>query len=162
MSRQEPYPPRGIVKYLETFSVSIMTGTDNRNAHIPYPTAQKNQKILIVEDEAVLRSALRDKLTSNNLIVLEAEDGEEGLKLALSEHPDLILLDLLMPKMDGISMLKRLRQDKWGKGVKVIILTNLGESEPIAATVELGASEYIVKSNWQLGDILAKVRGMLV
>ena len=117
--------------------------------------------ILIVEDELSLRTALCDKLTREGFAVLEAKNGEEGLMVALRDHPDLILLDIIMPVMDGMTMLKRLRRDKWGKGVQVILLTNLSENEKVAQAIELGSHEYLVKSDWKIEDVVAKIRERL-
>ncbi len=75
----------------------------------------KKNKILIVEDEATICNALRDKLAGAGFLVLAAKNGEEGLKAALKERPDMILLDILMPKMDGLAMLKQLRENAWGE-----------------------------------------------
>jgi len=101
--------------------------------------SDKNKVLLIAEDEPSLRYILRDKLSNIGFTVFEAADGEEGLAVAMKEHPDLILLDLVMPKMDGISMLKKLRESDWGKSVKVLVLTNLDETGKISEAVEHGA-----------------------
>src|SRR3989304_9443406 len=81
--------------------------------------------ILIIEDEKSLRDAIVDILRLKNFLSLEAKNGREGVELALSKHPDLILLDIIMPEMDGITALKKIREDAWGKKVPIIILTNL-------------------------------------
>ena len=96
-----------------------------------------NKKIvlLIVEDEKILSDTLEEKLVSEGFEVLKAIDGEEGLKLALDSHPNLILLDLLMPKVDGITMLKKLRKDTWGERANVIILTNVESSDKISESL---------------------------
>jgi len=122
---------------------------------------QESKTILIVEDETSLRHALRDKLTRENFAVLEAKNGEEGLEVALREHPDLILLDIVMPKMDGITMLKKLREYLWGKSAKVIILTNLSDNEKVAEAMRQETFEYLVKSDWKIEDVVAKVRERL-
>lgn len=118
------------------------------------------KKILIVEDEEPLAKVLAAGIGDKEFIVLTAKDGEEGLEVALAEKPDLILLDLLMPKMDGITMLKRLRDGdgEWGKKVKVIILTNLEDQDKLAAAVENRVYDYMIKSNWNISDVLKKVR----
>ncbi|MEK7624880.1 MAG: response regulator [Patescibacteria group bacterium] len=118
------------------------------------------KKVLIVEDEEALLKILASGLGENEFKVLTAKDGEEGLKVALEEKPDLILLDLLMPKMDGITMLKRLRDgdSEWGKKVKVIILTNLEDQDKLSAAVENRVYDYMIKSNWNISDVLKKVR----
>lgn len=114
--------------------------------------------ILVVEDEISLRSALRDKLTREGFAILEAKNGEEGLGVSLREHPDLILLDIVMPVMDGMTMLKKLREDTWGKTAKVIILTNLSESVKVAEVMAQGSFDYLVKSDWKLEDVVKKVK----
>lgn len=122
---------------------------------------ETKKTILIVEDETSLRNALRDKLAREGFAVLEAKNGEEGLEVALREHPDLILLDIIMPVMDGMTMLARLREDAWGKEAKVIILTNLSESEKVSAAMAAGMFDYLVKSDWKIEDVVAKVRERL-
>ena len=79
----------------------------------------------------------------------------------MREHPDLILLDIIMPVMNGIAMLEKVRLDAWGKNVKVIILTNLNDAEKMADAVILKSSDYLVKSNWKIDDIVAKVHERL-
>lgn len=115
-------------------------------------------KILVVEDESALSSALKDKLTREGFEVTVAKDGQEGLSRALADHPDLILLDIVMPVMDGMTMLYALRKDPWGKNVTVILLTNLFDTEKIAQSLERGVYDYLVKSDWTLEDIVKKVK----
>ena len=122
---------------------------------------ENNKKILIVEDEVSLRNALCNKLAREGFSTLEAKNGEEGLEVALREHPDLILLDIIMPKMDGISMLKKLREDEWGKRVPVIVLTNLSDMEKVAEVAEGGAFDYLIKADWKLEDVVNKVKQKL-
>ena len=117
--------------------------------------------LLIVEDEISLCKVLRDKLTREGFSVLEAKDGKEGLETALVQHPDLILLDIIMPVMDGMTMLTELRKDEWGKNAKVIFLTNLSEAEKIAESHTKGVYDYLVKSDWKLSDVVKKVRERL-
>ena len=117
--------------------------------------------ILVVEDDLSLRSALADKLSHEGFLVLEASNGEEGLAQVQSQQPDLILLDIVMPRMDGVAMLKALRATPEGKDTKVIVLTNLGENDKVAEALELGAYDYLVKSDWKIEDVIAKVRGVL-
>lgn len=120
--------------------------------------------ILIVEDDTPLRNALRDKLTREGFVILESKNGEEGLAVALREHPDLILLDIIMPVMDGMTMLKKLRvEDEWGKTVPVIILTNLtsDSNQRVRDVFETEPAYYLVKSDWKIEDLVAKVRERL-
>ncbi len=116
------------------------------------------KKVLIVEDEKPLLAALTASFDHTEIKVITAQDGEEGLKVALQERPHLILLDLLMPKMDGIAMLQKLREDDWGKNVKVIILTNLDDQKKIAEAVQSRVYDYFIKSNWNIKDIVKKVQ----
>ena len=122
---------------------------------------QANKKILIVEDEPSLRAALRDKLSREGFNCLEAKDGQEGLGIALREHPDLILLDIIMPVMDGMTMLYELRKNPWGNSVPVILLTNLSEAERVSESLRQGVYDYLVKSDWTLEDIVKKVKEKL-
>jgi DNA-binding response OmpR family regulator len=108
-----------------------------------------------------LREALRDKLTVEGFLPIEAKNGEEGLEIALREHPDLILLDVIMPKMGGLAMLDKLREDAWGKDAKVILLTNLVDNNQVARAVKQGSYDYLVKSDWKMKDVVAKIRERL-
>ncbi len=117
--------------------------------------------VLIVEDEKILRDALRVKFMHEDFRVLEAQNGEEGLGAALAEHPDVILLDIVMPVMDGITMLQKLREDDWGRTAKVIMLSNLGGGDEITRAIEQGARGYLVKTDWHLADVVNEVNKVL-
>ncbi len=119
------------------------------------------KKILIVEDDIILLSTLADNFTKEGFEIIKAEDGEEGLASALNVKPDLILLDILLPKMDGITLLKKLRQDAWGKNVLVIILTNLNSPPQITEAVRW-ATDYLVKSDWKIEDVIKRVKEKLL
>lgn len=119
------------------------------------------KSILIVEDETDLREALKTVFSYENFIVHTAPDGEAGLKIALIEKPDIILLDVFMPKMDGCTVLRNLRADEWGKNVKVIVLTALDDLEKVAEIISAGGDDYIVKSNITLSAIAQKVKEKL-
>lgn len=121
----------------------------------------KIKKILVIEDEKPLMLALHDKLTHEGFHILEAGDGEEGLRLALENHPDLILLDIVMPTMDGMTMLKKLREDTWGKTVPIIVLTNLSDETKITESMRNNVYDYLIKANWKLEDLVQKVREKL-
>ena len=120
------------------------------------------KKILIVEDELPLMKALTEKFQQAQFTVLQASDGQSGLAVALKENPQMILLDILMPNMDGLEMLEKLRKDKKGKSIPVILLTNLGDMEYISQSVKLGISGYLVKSDWKLEEIVQKVKEKLM
>jgi DNA-binding response OmpR family regulator len=121
------------------------------------------KKILIVEDDAILTSILTDHLTKEGFEVMKAKNGEEALASAFLNKPDLILLDILLPKVDGFAMLKELRKDKWGEHVPVIILTNLNSLADISKASEYmdGFQGYLIKSDWKIEDVIAKVRETL-
>ena len=120
--------------------------------------------LLIVEDEKTLADTLEERLISEGFEVLKASDGGVGLKFALDKHPDLILLDLLMPKVDGLTMLSELRKDTWGKSASVIILTNVESSDKVADTMGLGFGnvfEYMLKTNWSLDEMVLRIKERL-
>jgi len=93
--------------------------------------------------------------------VLISDDCDDGLRQALQEHPDLIVLDIIMPRMDGITMLPELRKDVWGKTAKVLLLTNLTNKEKEADVAELDVLGYLIKSNCSLGSLLEKIQRYL-
>ena len=127
----------------------------------------KNNKkilILVVEDEKILSDTLKERLVNEGFNVINAFDGLEGFNLAITEHPDLILLDLLLPKVDGLSMLKKLREDAWGAHAKVIILTNVSDPTKVAEGMKVGVGdvyEYLVKTNWSLDYVVARIKKRL-
>lgn len=118
----------------------------------------KDKTILIIEDESSLRDPLVKTLIKEGFRAIEAKNGEEGLKIALEKHPDLILLDIIMPKMDGITVMKKIREDEWGEKAKIIILTNLSEGSKINSAMESGVYDFLVKTDWSLSDIVHKVK----
>jgi two-component system, OmpR family, response regulator ResD len=116
-------------------------------------------KVLFVEDEAVLREMYRDKLAHEGFDVIIASNGKDGLESAISHKPDLILLDLMMPVMDGITMLRKLREIPEFKKLPVIVLTNAGEIENIKQTQRYeNASEFLIKSNVSMDDVVKKIK----
>lgn len=121
----------------------------------------KKQKILIVEDEATLQKALQDILEQENYEVKSALDGQTGYDLAVNDLPDLILLDLILPKKDGFETLRDLQANNKTKNIPVIILTNLEGAEDIQRALDLGATTYLVKANYELDDVLLKIREVL-
>ena len=125
--------------------------------------AKIKKKVLVVEDELPLLQILVDTLNKKGYEVLSAKDGEEGLDVALKKYPDLILLDLLMPKMDGMHLLSHLRLngDEWGKSVQVIILTNLNDKNAMEQAIKAGVKHYLLKSEYKLEDIMKKVAEVL-
>ena len=120
------------------------------------------KKILVVEDELAYLKLLNSQLTQKGYTVIEAMDGKKGLEKAKSENPDLILLDIRMPVMDGMAMLDLLRKEEVGKKTKVIILTNLEPDDKILAKVISDQpSYYFVKSDTQLNELLEKIEELV-
>ncbi|PWB39134.1 MAG: response regulator [Parcubacteria group bacterium] len=122
--------------------------------------AKTKNKILIVEDEAPQLMALKHKF-SQDFKVLTAHDGLDGLNIALAEHPDIILLDIIMPRMDGLTMLAKLREDSWGQEAKVIILTNLSNVPRESTLSQDKTLDYLVKTDWTLEQVVQKVKRSL-
>jgi two-component system, OmpR family, response regulator ResD len=124
---------------------------------------KKQSKILIVEDEKNLREALVDVFQSRKFIPLQAKNGKEALSIALKEHPDMIILDLLMPEVDGMTAFDAIRKDSWGAKVPVIILTNLNPTAEklVQEVITYEPLFYLIKSDWKLHDIVDKVESTL-
>jgi len=123
---------------------------------------KENQKtILLVEDEENLSSITADVLESEGFNVIKAKNGEEGLKNALEFKPDLILTDIIMPVMDGITMLRKLRENEWGKTAKVIILSNLGDPEEINKAMSNEVFDYLIKVSWGPKELVELVKKKL-
>ena len=118
-----------------------------------------DKKILITEDERDLLSLLKDSFTEEGFTVFTASDGLEGLAVAEKEKPDLILADILMPKLDGIAMVKKFRES--GVKTPVIFLTNFGDPEHISKAIEIGDSDYIVKSDMRIEDVIFRTKNKL-
>ena len=117
--------------------------------------------VLVVEDEAPAALALCDKLEHEGFQVFKAENGRAGLELALAKHPDIILADLKLPEMDGMEMIRQLRNDSWGKDAKVIILTNISDVSRVEEAMLHGTFFYMVKGDSSMTDVVAKVKTQL-
>jgi len=122
-----------------------------------------NKKVLIIEDEEAMLKALDDTLKNAGFSTIKATGGGEGLNSAFALHPDVILLDILMPKVNGMEVLKKLREDSWGKTVPVIILTNVSPDSDAAlnAVVEDQPAFYLIKSDIKLDFVVEKVKEVL-
>jgi len=119
------------------------------------------KKILIVEDDVTLSKAISYEFEQQNFDVFLAADGEEGLKATKLNMPDIILSDINMPKMDGMTMLKEMRKTDWGADVPVIMLTNLSDEQRVLEALSQKAFYYLVKSDWDLSQIVEKVKEKL-
>lgn len=119
------------------------------------------KKILVVEDEVTLHRALVDSLTQAGYETLSALDGEQGWDLVSKEIPDLVLLDIILPKLDGFEVLGKMKSEPKTASVPVIILTNLGDISDIQKALDLGANTYLVKADFHLEDVLKKIEQTL-
>lgn len=119
----------------------------------------EKKRVLIVEDQKPMSHALQIKLTSSGFDVTIANDGEEALKILETEKFDIILLDLIMPRMDGFVALQEMKK----RNVKapVIVASNLGQEDDIKKAKDLGASDYFIKSNVSIADIIEKIKNVL-
>jgi DNA-binding response OmpR family regulator len=128
-------------------------------------TGDTKQTILIVEDEQALLKVYAERFSEEGFLVLKAGNGQEGLDIALREKPDIILLDVLMPVMDGLTMMQKLRENKsWNKDTPIIFLTNLSEHEEkiIKSVNENKPAYYLVKSDWSLSSIVEKAKAAVL
>lgn len=116
------------------------------------------QKIVLIEDDEILSKVLSTELEDAGFKMAQAFDGEAGLALVRSEQPDLVLLDLILPKKHGFVVLEELKKSPDTKAIPVIILTLLGEDEDIKKGLRLGADDYLVKSNHAIAEIVEKVK----
>lgn len=117
-----------------------------------------SKKILIIEDDKFLRKIIAKKLAQDEYEIFEAVDGDEGIKLAKEKNPDLILLDLVLPSMDGFTVLYNLKKDKKSFKIPVIILSNLGQSEEISRGLKLGAIDFLIKAHLTPGEIVERIK----
>lgn len=119
------------------------------------------QKILIVEDEAFLRKVIADECRENGYLVDEAVDGKEALQKTKTDKFDLILLDLLLPDIDGFEVLTQLKKESTLSGTPVVILSNLGQREEIEKGLSLGAKDYLIKAHVTPSEIIKRIQEIL-
>ncbi len=119
------------------------------------------KKILFIEDEQALQKTFGDLLKSEGYEMISALDGEAGLRIAKLKKPDLILLDLVLPRVDGFDVLKEIKKDPQLKDIPVIILTNLERIEDVQKAIELGATTYLIKAQYSLKEIIEKIKSAL-
>jgi CheY-like chemotaxis protein len=122
------------------------------------PAGAALKKVLAVEDDLFLKELLAGKFPDDEFDVLYASNGDEALSIAMTEIPDIILLDILLPGMSGYEVLEKLKNDETTKHIPVVILSNFGQKEDIEKGKALGATDYLVKANNSLDAIVAKVR----
>ena len=119
------------------------------------------QSVLIIEDELTLRQALVMKLQKEGIDVFQAQNGEEGLEMAKTYRPNLVILDIIMPKMNGLDVLKGIKSNAGLLNIPVIVLTNLPEESARKKVEELGGNEYLIKSNIPIEELTDKIKSYL-
>ena len=119
---------------------------------------EQNKSVLIVDDEESLVNVLSRKFEDEGITAYTAHNGRDGLNIAFEKHPDIILLDIMMPEMDGLDVMKQLQGDEWGKLVPIILLTNSSSMDTVAEAVSLGTSEFLIKTDIKLDDVVKKVK----
>lgn len=122
---------------------------------------EKKTTVLIIEDEKMLAEMYVTKFSMEGFSVTQANDGASGLEKARKEKPNIILLDIIMPKLDGFAVLKQLRSDAAFKKTQIVLLTNLGQEDDVKKGKELGANDYFVKANHTPADVVVKVKELL-
>ena len=120
-----------------------------------------SKKILIIEDDKFVRELIAQKLTEEGYEALMTVDGEEGMVQIKEKKPDLVLLDLILPGIDGFEVLSKAKTDPELTKIPVIILSNLGQKEDIERGLKLGARDYLVKANFTLSEIIKKIKKIL-
>ena len=115
-------------------------------------------KVLVIEDDKFLRDLMIQKLTKEGFSVREALDGEEGLKIAVEDPPDLILLDLILPRIDGFGDLEKMKGEPKLAGKPDLVLSNLGQKEDVTRALSLGAADFLIKSNFTLSEVVEKIK----
>lgn len=118
-------------------------------------------KILLIEDNPFLLNMYATKFELENFKVVMAEDGEKGLKTAIKEIPDIILLDIMLPKMDGFEVLKGLKEEKSTQAIPVILLTNLSQKEEVERGLSMGANDYLIKAHFMPSEVVDKIKEVL-
>jgi DNA-binding response OmpR family regulator len=123
--------------------------------------ADGQTKVLLVEDDKMIIDMYTLKFTQEGYDVVQAENGKDGLELAKKERPDIILLDIILPQMDGFTVLKELKADANVKDTPVVLLTNLGQDGDVKKGLELGANDYLIKANYTPSQVVDKVKSVL-
>lgn len=121
----------------------------------------KKKSILLVEDDEFLAELYATKLEMEGFEVLLANDGQKGLKLAKEKHPDLVLLDILLPKMDGFEVLEHIKEDRKLKNIPVMLLTNLSQKSEVQRGISLGADDYLIKAHFMPSEVIAKIKRII-
>lgn len=122
---------------------------------------EKGTKVLLVEDDKMILDMYTLKFFQEGYKVVQAENGKDGIDVAKKEKPDVILLDIILPQMDGFAVLKKLKSDGVTKTIPVVLLTNLGQDGDVKKGLELGAIDYLIKANYTPTQVVEKVKSLL-
>lgn len=123
--------------------------------------AQDKIKILLVEDDSFLLGMYATKFEMENFKVITAEDGEKAVRLALKEVPDIILLDIILPKVNGFEVLRQLKANRLTTRIPVILLTNLSQKDEIDQGLKMGAKDYLIKAHFMPSEVVEKIKKIL-
>lgn len=121
----------------------------------------EKKKILVIEDDSVLQKTLLEFIADKGFDVIGALDGEEGVDKAFKENPDLILLDIILPKKNGYEVIEAVKAEDKTKNIPIVLLTNLGSLHDVEKALNLGATTYLVKADYKLEDVVSKIRDIL-
>jgi DNA-binding response OmpR family regulator len=132
---------------------------NNKQGAIPWK--KMAYKILVVEDDKFLRELISQKLTREGYDVKEAIDGEDGVVKVKEEKPDIILLDLILPGMDGFEVLAKIKDDPEVENIPVVILSNLGQRDDVERGLKLGAVDFLIKAHFTPGEIIEKIEKVM-
>lgn len=125
---------------------------------MPDTIESKKLKIVLAEDDKFISRAYKDGLERAGFIVIQATDGDQAIEKAKQEMPDIILLDLIMPVKNGFEALKGIKANEATKNIPIIILSNLGQDSDIEKGRELGAADYMIKSNFSMNEVIDKIK----
>lgn len=119
------------------------------------------KKILIIEDDEILAKTLQEFLSADGFEVSVASNGEAGAKAAKKDNPDLIILDIILPKKDGYEVIRGLKEDSGTKNIPIVLLTNLGSFADVEKAIKLGATTYLTKTDYSLEEVVKKIKEVL-
>lgn len=155
------FDPQEVIEKVDAVLGSSENSETEFSGGNPGTRASGGQSVLVVEDDQFLRDLIVKKLEEEGLKTIQAIDGEEGLRLIRENKPDIILLDLILPGIDGFEVLKQTKADPVISGIPIVILSNLGQKDDIDRGMELGAKDYLIKAHFTPGEIVQKVKEIL-
>lgn len=128
---------------------------------MPKKKVENPKHVLLVEDDVFLSGIYQKKFEMEGFKISTSDNGEKGLADAKKKQPDIILLDILLPKLDGFAVLEGLKADSSTKEIPVILLTNLGQKDDVEKGIDMGAEDYLIKVHFKPSEVVAKVRKVL-